>query len=35
VPFAKNWMFDYEIGDQPIPNAENRFRIEYLNTMLN
>jgi hypothetical protein len=28
-------MFDYENGDEPVTNPENRFRIEYFNVMAN
>jgi hypothetical protein len=28
-------IFEYENGDEPIANSENRFRIQYFNLMVN
>jgi hypothetical protein len=33
--FAEKGCFDYENGDAPIANPENRFRIEYFKVMVN
>jgi hypothetical protein len=43
IPFAfkeertihRKRIFDYENGDKPIANSENRVRIEYFNIMVN